>query len=861
MTDTLWRVVLCSIRRRPFQSALFTLGVALGVAMIVAIDLANTSALRSFELFTESIAGRTTHQITGGPSGLPDDLYRQIRVDLGLKNAAPVVTAYAQALELDNQPLRVFGIDPFAEAPFRGYLRLGVSDSNTDVTDMTAFLTRPNTVLIAESLAKAYNLKQGDTITLRYGPTRHTVTIVGLLRPTDDVTQQGLQDLLFADISTAQELLGMKGRLTNIDLIVPEGAAGDSLLSQIRAILPNGAALETATARSSAISQMTGAFNLSLTALSLLALVVGMFLIYNTVTFSVVQRRPVLGTLRALGVTRGQIFAMILWEAALLSAIGASIGLIAGIIMGRAAVALVTQTVSSLYFTVTVRSVAIPALSLIKGAGIGIGAALLAALVPAYEATTTPPAGTLKRSEIEGKVRRLIPVVTIVGLAIVGLSFALLSLRSLEMGFASLFGIVIGFSLITPLVALCLMTVIRPITGAVAGVLGLMAPRSIIRSLSRTSVAVAALMVAVSVIVGVSAMVGSFRNNVQDWLANTIRADILVGPPSISANRQEVPVDPSVAELIRQTPGVAQVAVARNVQVTRPGDALPVYLTVIDIDISQGHRRFSWAMGDFDTVWKAMDEGAVIISESLARHRDIPIGPGQSITLRTDRGDHTFPVAGVMIDYGSEQGVVLMRQSLYHQLYEDRMISTAAVFVEPGAKVEDVINALRQKFAGQNGQEGQELFVRSNRDLRAGVLVIFDQTFAITTALNLLATVVAFIGILSALMALQLERTRELGTLRANGLTRRQLFRLTLLETGLMGLTAGLMSLPVGTVLAWVLVYVINVRSFGWSLELQLRPEFYTQAFAVALVAALLAGIYPALRIGRIQPAQALRAE
>jgi putative ABC transport system permease protein len=385
-----------------------------------------------------------------------------------------------------------------------------------------------------------------------------------------------------------------------------------------------------------------------------------------------------------------------------------------------------------------------------------------------------------------------------------------------------------------------------------------MAPRSIIRSLSRTSVAVAALMVAVSVIVGVSAMVGSFRNNVQDWLANTIRADILIGPPSISANRQEVPVDPSVAESIRQTPGVAQVAVARNVQVTRPGDALPVYLTVIDIDISQGHRRFAWATGNFDTVWNAMGEGSVVISESLARHRDMPIGPGQAITLRTDRGDHIFPIAGVMIDYGSDQGTVLMRQSLYHTFYEDRMISSIAAFVEPDAKIEDVINALRQKFAGQ---DGQELFVRSNRDLRAGVLVIFDQTFAITTALNMLATVVAFIGILSALMALQLERTRELGTLRANGLTRWQLFRLTLLETGLMGLTAGLMSFPVGTVLAWVLVYVINVRSFGWSLELQLRPEFYTQAFAVALIAALLAGIYPALRIGRIQPAHALRAE
>jgi len=854
LTDTLWRVVLRSIRRRPFQSALFIAGVALGVAMIVAIDLANSSALRAFGLFTESIAGRTTHQIIGGPSGLPEDLYRRIRVDLDIRLSAPVVSAYVQALELNEQPLRVFGVDPFAETPFRGYLQLG--SSSASLNDLSSLLTEPNRVLMAEGLAKLYDLKPGDTITLRYGPTRHTVVIAGVLRPTDEATDQGLQDLLITDISTAQELLGMVGRLTNIDLIVPEGAAGDAELARIEAILPPGATIEAAASRSSAIAQMTGAFDLSLTALSLLALVVGMFLIYNTVTFSVVQRRPILGILRSLGVTRQQVFAMILWEAALLSVIGALIGLVLGVIMGRAAVVLVTRTVTSLYFTVTVRSVAVPVSALVKGGVIGVGAALLAALLPAYEATTTPPTGTLRRSTIEGKIRRLIPALTVGGGVLLALSFAALSLTNLVIGFAGLFGIVVGFSLFTPLVALALMTLLRPLTGALFGVLGRSAPRSIIRSLSRTSVAVAALMVAVSVIVGVSAMVGSFRNNVQDWLANTIQADILIGPPSISANRQEVPVDPSVAEEVRKTPGIVEVDTARNVEVMRPGDALPVYLAVISGDVSHGHRPFKWAIGDFNTVWQAMADGAVIVSEAFARHRGIAIGPGQTLTLRTDRGDRTFPVAGAIIDYGSDQGTVLMRDTVYHALYDDRMISTVAAFVQPGADLNAIISDLRQKFAGR-----QELQIRSNRELRSGVLVVFDQTFAITTALNLLATVVAFIGILSALMALQLERTRELGTMRANGLTQGQLFRLTLLETGLMGFTAGLMSLPVGTVLAWVLVYIINVRSFGWSLQLQLRPEFYTQAFAVALVAALLAGVYPALRMGRIQPAEALRSE
>src|SRR5688572_21651186 len=227
MNDTLWRVMMRSILRGPFQSAMFVLGVALGVAMIVAIDLANSSAAKAFGLFTESIAGRATHQITGGPTGLPESLYTRLRTELGLRNVAPVITDYVQVLEMNEQPLRLFGIDPFAEAPFRGYLNLG-SSSNANTQGIESFLTQPNTVLMAEPLAMQYAIKAGDQLTIRYGTVRRTITVAGLLRPTDDLSAQGLQDLLITDISAAQELLDMLGHLSAIDLIVPEGVKGDA---------------------------------------------------------------------------------------------------------------------------------------------------------------------------------------------------------------------------------------------------------------------------------------------------------------------------------------------------------------------------------------------------------------------------------------------------------------------------------------------------------------------------------------------------------------------------------------------------------------------------------------------------------
>ncbi|MCB0160180.1 MAG: ABC transporter permease, partial [Caldilineaceae bacterium] len=409
ITRLAWR----HAKRRPWQSLFFVVGVAIGVAMIVAIDLANGSAekKRAFNLGAETVAGRATHQIVGGPIGLDEAVYTRLRREVGYRASAPIVESYVVAPQLDGQPMRLLGVDPFAESPFRSYL--GSADAEAIQPDfLTDMLTRPNSVLLSTDVAARYGLDSGDTLTVRVGGRTQALEIIGLMEPSNDLSRRALDSLLITDIATAQEVLDKVGRLDRIDLILPPGDAGTAARAAIATILPPGARMDLAAGRSGTVNEMTAAFSLNLTALSLLALVVGVFLIYNTVTFSVVQRRPVLGSLRALGMTRREIYALILLEALILGALGTLLGLVLGVVLGRGAVQLVTRTMNDLFFVVAVREIDIPTWTLVKGAAIGIGAALLGAAVPALEATSVPPAGALKRSNVEERIRRVLPWVT-----------------------------------------------------------------------------------------------------------------------------------------------------------------------------------------------------------------------------------------------------------------------------------------------------------------------------------------------------------------------------------------------------------------------------------------------------------------
>ena len=850
--SVIWRLGWRYINRRFLQSVLFVLGVALGVAIVIAIDLANTSASRAFELSTESITGKATHQIIGGASGIPTQLYQDLRIEAGIQTAAPVLTEYVRATEFGDQPLRLLGVDPFAEPPFRDYLTtIEITSGSTDTfAALTNFITQPNTVLISQPLANRYSVQVGDTINIRTETATIDVTVVGVLQPTDTVSQQALDDLLLTDIATAQELLGVSDRITRIDLILSDIQAGN-----VQEALPIGVTLVRTTDQSSALSQMTDAFEINLQALSLLAVVVGMFLIYNTVMFSVVRRRPVIGILRAIGATKRQIFALILGEAVILGVIGTLIGLGLGLLFGRVTVGLVSQTIQDLYFSVTVQRVVLDSSSISKGIALGIVASIIAAVVPSFDATRTAPMGSMRRSDLEERTQRRMPIIVIGAICFAVLAWVILLLptQNLIISFMALFCVILAGALLTPVAMLVFMRWITPITSSLFGVIGRMAPRSINRTLSRTSVAVAALAISVSVIIGVSVMIGSFRSTVQDWLDTTLQADIFISPPLLSATGNTVDVDPSIREQVANTPGVAEVAASRSVSVIAPDypDLPPVNLIAVDADISQGGRQFIWQEeGSWDEAFAA---GQIAVSEPFAFRRGIT-PEKNTITLLTDQGEQIFTVFGVYYDYSTDQGNVLILRSYYDNYYDDEYVSTIAAFVSLDTDLASVIETLKQDTL-----IGTDLVVQSNRDLRNGVFEVFDRTFAITVALRVLATVVAFIGILSALVALQLEHTREYAVMQSNGMTPNQLQQYTFLQTGLMGIVAGTLAIPIGLVLAIVLIQVINVRSFGWTMQFFIPPNEVLEAFLVAVVAALLAGIYPAFRLRRLSLSTALK--
>ncbi len=845
MTRTLLLTGLRDLVRRPLHTGLMVLGVALGVAVVIAIDLANTSAKRGFARSTEAVTGRATHHVLGGPTGLPQDVFRRIRVEAGLRASTPVVEGYARALDLDRQPLRVLGLDPLSDAPFHDHL-LGGSLAEPGFARV---FVDPRAAVIGSSLATRYSLGIGRHLRLQVQDRIETLEVAGIAHAADAEEEAAMESVVVLDVGAAQRLFRLGDRVSRVDLIASAGE-----LARVAPLLPPGARVEPASDQASTVGQLTDAFQLNLTALSLLALVVGMFLIYNTVMFSVVQRRAVLGTLRLLGATGEQVFALVLLETAAASALGAALGLGLGWLLGQGAVRLVTRTINDLYYVLSVTGAPLTPWTVLKAAALGLGAGVLSAVAPALEAARVEPVEALRRSSFEGRARRLLPRVGAAGAAVAALGGLLLlvSDRSLVASFASLFAIVLGLALLAPLATIAAMALATPFAGRFAGTLGRLATRTVTRSVSRTGVAVAALAVAVSVTIGVGLMIGSFRSTVENWLDLTLRADVFVAAPSAGGARSFPTLSPDVAAKVAAVPGVAWVETFRSVRVASPlGE---VNLGVADPRRARDTRLYRFADGDPGRAWDAVKQGAVIVTEPFAsRHRLPP--RGATVTLATDRGPHTFPVAGVVYDYATEQGTVFMTRNVYERWWDDRGISSVGAHLAPGASVEDVTRAMRTALAGT------AVAVSPNRSLRAQALRIFDRTFAVTQSLRLLAVVVAFIGVWSALMALQVERTRELATLTALGLGEGQQWALGFLETGLMGAVAGLLALPLGWLLAFILVHVINVRSFGWTMRLEADPWLFAQAFLLAVGAALLASVYPLLRLRRRSLAEALRQE
>lgn len=863
--------------RHPAQFGLALAGVALGVAVVVAIDLANESARRAFTVATTATAGAATDQITGDSNGFDETLFARLRIGTeavpGVRAAAPVVEDFvalappagaAAAAPADGSSiarsapvLRLLGLDPWSEAPFRGFLGGALAAGK----DLTRFLTTPGAALLESSTADRLGLEIGDSLPVRVGARNERLLLVGILKPANAAAREALADLALVDIATAQEILDLPGRLTRIDLALPEGEAGERARREIASLLPPGVHLARSSARPEALEQMTRAFRFNLRALSLLALLCGTFLIYNTMTFSVVQRRELFGRLRALGVRRGEILTLVLTEAAVLGIVGSALGLLAGIVLGRGLMGLVLQTIRDLYFTLAAGNFALSPLSLLKGGLLGLGASLAAALPPALEAANAPPRATLLRSELESRAGRLAGRAVGIGLffGVAGALVLALATASLPLSLGGFFLVLVGFSLLVPRALAVGMRAVAAVPRrwrrlhAAIGLFGRMGARAVAASISRTGVAVAALTLAVAVSISIAVMIGSFRTTVQIWLEGALIGDLYVSTPTQVPSRAHLRISPAAIERIRALPGVERINTLRIAQVESPGE-LPARVVGIDLD-RKSLAAMHFKEGELENVWRALTttDDAAILAEPFAYRRGLHLG--DRFELATTNGRKSFRVAGIDYDYGSDQGVVMLGVDAFRRHFGEPGVAVLAVFAEPGADLE------RLEAAVEAAAPEGELSAQSSRSLKQLSVEIFDRTFRITGVLRLLAIAVAFLGILAALAALELERGREFAVLRAQGLTRRQLLKLVAAETGWMGLAAGLFSLPLGALLAGLMVHVINRRSFGWSMEIEWTARPFVEAMLLALGAALLAGLVPAWRLGRTDPALALKQE
>jgi len=861
---TLWKATVRHYLKHPWQVLLSTVGITLGVAVVVAIDLTNSSAQKAFELSASALTGKATHHIIGSANGVPEALYLELKQNEGVSAVTPVVEGYAKFQDGDNKledgtVFQVVGIELFADQKFRDQL-----GNTVNKLDISRFLGEPRTMVMARSAAERLGIKLNSQATFLVSGSEVTFTLVGLINDDEELDALALSSIIFVDIATAQEVFGSQGYLSRIDVILPDDTAGKRTLQELKVSLPSNVDIVNANARNYALAQMTKAFETNLTALSLLALLVGMFLIYNTMTFAVVLRRQVIGSLRAIGVTRREIFQIIFAECIFIGLWSTWLGIFFGIILADGLLTLVTRTINDLYFVLNIHSVDISLLSILKGTLIGVGATALSGFIPAYEATKSTPRASLARSTLEAKYRTAFMWSKYFGGALMLLGALVLVIPHdyLWLSFAGLFCVVGGFTLYVPQFTLVMVNLAVPLHNKILGTLGNISARSVSSSLSRTSVAVASLTVAIATTIGVAVMIDSFRGSVVSWLDNTLRAELFVTTPGVNSSRGKGNLSPVWVERFKSMPEVRAVSIVRNVQLQAPKGITELHVLKIPdnmfgmFDLKQGDPAQA-SQGFFE-------EDGLLISEPYAYKNDIKVG--EMLVLPTDKGLRSFKVVGVYVDYGSDQGIVTINRDTYERYWDDRTITSLGLHMDPRVNVNyfmDKLRAVVLDFQAKplSGEKEQDLIIKSNLAIKEASIRIFDRTFVVTEVLRLLAIFVAFVGIVSALMSIQFERRAEIALFRVLGLTPQEVWLVVTGETGLIGAIAGILAIPLGLILAMVLIFVINRRSFGWSMDVTLDPMLFVQSLLLAVTAAMIAGMIPAFRMSKSNPVNALREE
>ncbi|HKI94768.1 MAG TPA: FtsX-like permease family protein, partial [Gemmatimonadales bacterium] len=648
------------------------------------------------------------------------------------------------------------------------------------------------------------------------------------------------QRLVLMDIAQAQGLLNAAGGLSQIDLKARPGVHIPALSQRLQRALGPTVDVLTPERRRDRAEGLLAAFRLNLSALSLISLFVGLFLVYSAMQASLVRRRAEFGLLRSLGATRAQVFLLIAAEVVVLGALGVALGLPIGYWVAHANVRMVSATLTNLYLLHEIETLTLSPGLYVLAAVVGVGGALLGALGPALDVSRSDTKTLLAPFTLHEKLRTIARPLFVAGLAILILAGAwywTLGRGWRPAGFALAVALVIALPLLTPLV-------VRTVS-ALAQVRRFgfgYSLRSLGVRLQTTAVAVAALGVAVAMLVGITFMIGSFRSTLDVWVNSTLRADVYITTPSWRGTGTAAALDSNVARRLANVPGVMAVDRLRGFPAYVGGRR--VALAGVEMGLPGGERRFPLVQGDPATAFRAAQRGAVLISEPLARKTGR--WTGDSLPLYTAHGLEHFPISGVYYDYSSENGTVIMDLATLRHAFGPGAINSMALYLAPGADVEHTVDRLKAEF------QGVPLVIRSNRTLRRQVFRVFNETFAVTRILQAMGLLIAVCGITLTLLVLARERVSELALYRALGAGRRQIFRIFVgegLGIGVLGLVLGAVG---GILLAGVLIFIINRAYFGWTIQIALPAEALAGQATTILLAAVAASVYPAFKASRV---------
>jgi putative ABC transport system permease protein len=849
-------LVVGPLRGNLLRAVVTLVAVALGVAIGLAIDLANATAVASFASSVNVVSSRVNLQVLGIGRGFDERTILRVQAIPGVTYAGPTIEdgliVGARAGDpFSGETLRVLGVDllrPLPHAQETGAAS-PAAPAGTDADTWT--LVNGHGALVSERVARTYGWQPGRRVRAIAGDRVVTMRIAGVIPP-------GIvgidSSVVFVDVATAQELFDKLGRLDRIDLVV-DPARFDAVRAQVAAVIPPGTRAIPPRTRTAEIARMLQSFRLNLDALAYVALLVGMYLIYNSVAISVVQRRPEIGTVRALGATRGAVFRTFVAEGACIGVAGSLLGLAFGALLASLSVAAVSRTVDTLYVASHADTVAYDPVLFLKAFVLGVLASIAAAAFPAFDAAVTPPAITMRAQGFETRRPRLSRRAAFAAAGAFACAAACARVPAIDgvpvFGFVAGVLIIVGGSLCAPL-AVELLARAGTALAARRPVIAL-AASNLAAAPVRSAVAVASLMLAIGMTVSVGVLVASFRTTIVAWSDQTLRADLFVRPLGLDDASTVARFPPIVAARIAALPGVASVATIRTIDIPFRGRITT--LAAADLSALATQNRLP-LLGGADARLLARTlpgTNGVLASEPFASK--FGVGPGDTIVLPTPSGATRFTIAAVYNDYSSDAGVVVVDTRTYRRLFADDSVTSLAVYAQPGADLPRVRSAIVRAVAPL------QIDVQTNRELRGLVVQIFDRTFAITYALDVVAVTVAVLGIVSTLFALVLERRREFGVLRYLGVSTRQVRRIVLVEAAGIGFLGGVAGVAVGMLLALLLIFVINRQSFGWLIDLHVPVAFLAETALLVVVAATLAGIYPARVAARIRTADAVRTE